>query len=154
MHELDHALQHYGVKGMKWGVRRTKEQLSKSAKSGVQTYKKKRKESLDKYHDKKRNKKRYIRDYEKHFKKTNDHYKSVSRARGTATNRNIKRGVVATPAVLYTGLVAARTFHLLTTDPEAVMAGKNIVQAFKDSPIRYVDGAKMTNVINGNIMAR
>lgn len=33
------------------------------------------------------------------------------------------------------------------TSPESIRRGKNIIQAIKRSPIRYVDGKKITNIV-------
>lgn len=143
--ELDDILLHFGKKGMKWGVR-------KAIKGHVKKRKAKQKATLDKYHEKKKGKKTYTRMYNKNFKKTKgNHYKSVRNTRNVIRARNrsaaIKIVAATAPIAIKHGSVIVKSMHGMATSPQAVRTGKNIIQAAKRSPIRYVDGRKMTNVI-------
>jgi len=72
---LDDILQHYGVKGMKWGVRRSEKQLRKSRKEKMA-------ERLDRVHDKrmKVGNDAYSKTYDHHIKKGASKSKAVSLA--------------------------------------------------------------------------
>lgn len=43
--------------------------------------------------------------------------------------------------------MAGKAAYSAATSPESIRRGKNIIQAIKRSPIRYVDGKKMTNIV-------
>lgn len=142
MHELDEFIQHAGVKGMKWGVRKKITQVSKKID-----------ESNQRLHDKKMSKsKKYQKTYAKHLKKTKgDAAKaqnlSVDKHRAKQLKR-VERAIKLTPAAVAAGKIIVSGVRSAATSPQAIRAGKNIVQAMKGSPLRYVDGASMKNVIN------
>lgn len=153
MYELDDIVQHYGVKGMRWGVRRTKAQLQKAAKGHIKRRNAKERKKLDDYHEKKMAKNDgYVRAY-KHLreKKNTKHYAAVRKIRdGAIAQRNNLLGqaaVIASPFIMNRGAIAAKQLYNFSTDPVNVRRGKNIVQAVKRSPLRYVDGKTMTNVV-------
>ena len=153
VHELDEMLQHHGVKGMKWGVRRSAAQLRKSVKTHIKKRNAKEKKILDEYHEKRSQKSNsYKRAYNTQLKKQGSHYAAVrklKKQRDEARNYVIKKAVImASPLIIQGGQKAASKFYDFATDPATVRAGKNIVQAMKNSPIRYVDGDAMTNVVD------
>jgi uncharacterized protein (UPF0303 family) len=56
----------------------------------------------------------------------------------------VTAGIMAKPAISK----AAKAAGKAARNPENIRRAKNVVQALKRSPIRYVDGSKMKNVIN------
>jgi hypothetical protein len=152
---LDDSLQHYGVKGMKWGVIRNK--VQKSVKAHVKKRNAKERATLDKYHEKRINKsKSYKQAYNRRTKGEKGktparHYAAVRSIK--AQNDKVKRAVIlktaalAAPLVMDKGRKLASKASDFASNPDNIRKGKNIIQAIKRSPIRYVDGKKMTNVV-------
>lgn len=169
MNELDEVIQHFGVKGMKWGVKRAKSQLSKAGK-GVRNHlrakAKKKNDRLikiaDKYHEKNKNKRIYKRQYERNLKRFEKRgkYKDPHRRAVLQTRRdvaNAKRAIlysltpIAAPVVAkgtVVGLKYAGAAYRKTMTPSNVIAGKNILQAMKNSPVRYADVSKYKDIID------
>ena len=168
MDKLDDTLQHYGVKGMKWGVRRSKEQLSKARKKVGDHFRaraRKKNERLkkiaDKYHEKNKGKRTYKKHYQRNLQKFEKRgYKSAHHEAVLQTRREVraaKRAIVysvtsiAAPAVASLavgGMKTAGKLYRNTVTPENIRRGKNVIQAMKNSPIRYVDSKMMKNIIN------
>ncbi len=145
MDKLDEALQHYGIKGMRWGVSRTKSQIRASKMS------KKEKAALDKYHESRKNKTSYQKAYKNQFKKTKNHYeavKQVSKHQTVKTVMGARAAIMMSPLLLDQGAKIYRGIKHATMNPDNIRKGKNVIQAIKRSPIRYVDGSKMKNVVN------
>lgn len=147
--ELD-VLQHAGVKGMKWGVIRKKIQTAGRA------HNRKRSEKIKaanaKFHEKRKNKPRYKRIYNAQLKRNKgNHEKTVSQIRSATarTNRTllINGAIAASPFIKAAGKTVVRKAAKMASDPANIRRGKNIIQAIKRSPIRYVDGKAMTNVV-------
>lgn len=154
----DH-LQHHGVKGMKWGVRRARKALSSAGKSTAKALNKardKHRSKVDAYHEKNKNKTMYKLSYNHHKRSAkgktaeDKHRWAVRSARAEAKmNKALLTSAAATG--LMTSKTVRNTVYGLAkkaTSPEAVRLGKNIVQAAKRSPVRYVDGKTLKNVVN------
>lgn len=136
--ELDDVLQHFGVKGMRWGVLRPRIATS------VKTRKAHTKASLEKFHESNQNKKSYKKAYKKYSKRSKDHLTAVKKARKHVVQSRAKKINFALKTAAVLTPLAARQL----TKPENIRRGKNLYEAFKGSPIRYVDGSKFTNVVD------
>lgn len=146
MEELEEYLQHHGVKGMKWGVIRSK--VKGAYAKSHQSRENRKKAAINQKHDlNMKISKSYGKAYNKSMAKNGNHYKSIAVARQAVGRRK----VAAMAAIIYgvpaAGKVAGKAYRT-ATNPSTIRLGKNIVQAMKNSPLRYVDGAKMKNVIN------
>lgn len=144
-------LKHYGVKGMKWGVIRSK--IQKVNKSHIKKRNIKEKASLEKYHEKNKNNPKYKKAYKKHSSETKTQVAAIRRTRNEMKKQNAdskKRieTIVVSSVVIAKGVTATALVARSLATPSNIRRGKNIVQAIKRSPIRYVDGSKMKNVIN------
>ena len=141
-------LQHAGVKGMKWGVRK---KVAAKVGTFVKERKAKKEAKINDYHEKNKGKKLYGMMYRSHKYSTKD---PLERKRlAMMDTRQTKAGLASAgvKAAIGVSLVAARA----ATRPENIRKAKNLVQAMKGSPIRYVDGKTMTNVVsNGFKMIR
>lgn len=144
MNELDEILKHAGVKGMKWGVRKT---VAKAGKAVNRSLNKRRAKSLANVttkHEKYMSNKKYSKDYNSALKRTG----SKATAMRTAQYLRRNRRETMSRAVLGVSLAGASKAYKFATKPETIRAGKNVVQTLKKSPVRYVDGSTFTNVIN------
>lgn len=172
MENLDGTLKHWGVKGMKWGVRRSDKQLAKARGNKPKKSLKKRigdvararirkktaqmTKIADKYHEKHKNKGVYKRQYERNLKKTKgDHRKAVLQTRNDIRNAQtavlrstspIWGPAVAKGAVL--GLRYAGSAYRSVATPSNIIKGKNVIMAMKNSPIRYADISKYKDIID------
>lgn len=157
----EELLKHHGIKGMKWGVRRDKKRAA------INTYKKTKSEIKADYKSGKIKKSVYkerIREAQhKRNMVTSFVYKNsyaISKSKGL--NHVTARSHARTDLAIVNGLKAGVTAYAITSiaapavgagarlaaNPATIRAGKNIIQAMKGSPIRYVDGRTMQNVIN------
>lgn len=137
MEELEDILQHVGVKGMKWGKR-------KSGTTGG-----KRKRSVEKYHELNKDKKFYKDAYAKNLKRTKgNHHKAVLITQVDA-RKNAMKKIGYTVAAVKVASKLSKAVKMVASSKvgdeigqSVKRRGKNIVLAAKRSPIRYVDGRK------------
>jgi hypothetical protein len=165
------VLQHYGVKGMKWGKRKLSEKLAdvkaqgaarkeriksdantaRRRKKGEITRKQANEERWASFHKEQSVNKHYKKSYDKLKSKGMDDKKAMRRAYNQVLARKkAQRALMTKVAVggIAAGKVGIKVGKSLASNPDVIMKGKNLVQAMKRSPIRYVDGKKMKNVIN------
>jgi hypothetical protein len=131
--EDEETLQHHGVKGMHWGVHKKVKQMVKNhrAKQNKRVL-----EAHDKLH--KRNK-TYKKLYEQNSKRYKTHLTAARKAQ--VQLKAIQRSKVQMAE-------AAKVVGKAASNPDNIRKAKNVAQALKRSPIRYVNGAAMKNVIN------
>lgn len=161
MSELEEVLQHHGVKGMKWGVRKLTDTINKRTTKRIARLK----EGADKYHEKNKNKRVYKKLYSRNLKKFEKRYANkpgkdadmMAKLAAREHIRKVKLGKINAGITLASYAAVADstmgrnyTGRLLkkVTSPEAIRAGKNVINAIKRSPVRNVDGASFTNVVN------
>ena len=157
MHELDEFLQHHGVKGMKWGVRRAVSSAGKALNRNMNKRRARETESLGRYHEKRKNSKVYKLNYNYHKKRAKGtpeqkHMRAVANVRRESFNKKVMLGMALTPAasksVQIAGKALVKGVAKVATSPEAIRAGKNVINAIKRSPVRVVDGKTLKNVID------
>lgn len=149
----DDTLQHHGVKGMHWGVHKGK--IKAAIKNHVTKVRQKQNKRVLAYHEKNMNKsKTYTRLYKKHAKVYKTHLGAAQKAvqqhleiKRARVKLGVHAAVLASPMLAKGAKVAANAAHKAATNPDNIRKAKNVVQAMKRSPIRYVDGKKMTNVV-------
>lgn len=144
MQDVDDILKHAGIKGMKWGVRKSVSNAGKAVKGQANKNRAKSRTLVASRHEKYMSNKKYARDYSRSLKRTGNKLTAMRTAQHLRRNRN---GVI-TRAALSAGLLGASNAYKFATKPETIRAGRNLVQAAKKSPIRYVDGSTLSNVIN------
>jgi hypothetical protein len=142
-------LTHYGVKGMKWGVVRSKIRKVVKARRAKQN-----KQVLDR-HEKNKDKKTYKKLYSQNSKRYKSHLGAARKTQEQLADRNRKKVALALSVGTRVAIAASPQIKRATNaaanaarNPDNIRKAKNVVQAMKRSPIRYVDGKKMTNVIN------
>ena len=157
MHELEEFLQHHGVKGMKWGVRRAVSKAGKALNKNMNNRRAKQEAKLSAYHEKRKNSKVYKLNYNYYKKQAKGtpeqkHKRAVMNVARDNYHKKIMLGMALTPVASKSFQVAGKALvkgvHKAATSPEAVRAGKNIINAVKRSPVRVVDGATMKNVVD------
>lgn len=141
-------LQHVGVKGMKWGVRRKERnvknrKIKADIKSGKVDKSTGKAQMLNNYHKSKKKgilNATYQNDYQQARTAGVPHLKAVSRAKISSRASNAM--ILGMGAVGVTGLAGqgAGAAYRKATSPEAIRAGKNIINAVKKSPIRHFEG--------------
>lgn len=158
-------LEHFGVKGMKWGVRKEYEPVSarKLAKSTLQKVGKalgernaRRTKKQDAFHDKKmKSSKMYKAMYE-----TTPKYRSVkgrdrirqqsAKAQYRSLQLNVAAMVVGgtlTAASSKKGQKAITAVSDFVITGQAQKIGKNVLNSVTGNPLRYVNAANMKNVV-------
>lgn len=139
---VEEILQHAGIKGMKWGIRKKIQKAGRGLGRKLSANRKAKIEKQHKYHEKNKNKKSYSRKYNLNLKLSKgNHNKAVALTVSQARSSRNTKIILAT-------IVAAKAAKIVASRPESVRMGKNIVQAFKGSPLRYVNGSKFKNVID------
>lgn len=147
--DLEDILLHYGVKGMKWGVVRSKIQKTVKARRAKQN-----KKVLER-HEKLKNNKTYKKLHAQNSKRYKTELGAARQSqRQLAEIRRNKTALalaVATKATILSAPLILKGMDSVADaarNPDNIRRAKNVVQAMKRSPIRYVDGKKMKNVIN------
>ena len=161
-------LKHYGVKGMKWGVRKARDvvrtQKAKHAER-VKKYDANVKAKAEAHYEKNKNKRSYKRMHasnlkeleRKHKNNPSKDVKTLAKIQTRREFREIKTRKAIAGALIVSQLVQAdilygenRTGKFVNKmmSPDNIRSGKNIMQAAKRSPVRYVDGKKIKNVVN------
>jgi hypothetical protein len=144
----EETIQHHGVKGMHWGVRG-------KVQKAVKAHRAKQNQRVLDYHEKNKGKKAYKKLYSHNSKRYKSHLAAARKTREQVAAIHRQRAVIATK--LAVGLVAANRHGIAkgvnsaknaVKNPDNIRKAKNVAQALKRSPIRYVDGSKMKNVIN------
>jgi hypothetical protein len=142
------TIQHHGVKGMHWGVRKKVQKMVKAHRV------KQNKKVLDR-HEKHKDKKTYKKLYEGNSKRYATHLAAARKTQQQVAEINRQRvKLAATAALLVAPHVAphiakaTNAASKVASNPDNIRKAKNVAQALKRSPIRYVDGKKMKNVIN------
>lgn len=167
MHSLlddpDEILQHFGVKGMHWGKRlkargaARKERIKSDAdtvrrrKKGEITRTQAKDEKWQSFHKEQSNNKHYKKEYDRLKAKGIDDKKAMRAAYQVAQTRkkaNIQLAVTATVVGLKFANAGVKIGKEAANNPDNIRKAKNVAQALKRSPVRYVDGSKMKNVIN------
>lgn len=151
MKELDEIMLHAGVKGMKWGVVKTR--AVKSIKGHIKKSNAKSRVKDEKFHEKKKNNKKYKKVYNANLKAAKgNHKKAIARTRSAYVQRKRVMALTVTaktlPAAVTTGKIIVAASKAYAKSPQGIRKGKNIVNAMKGNPLRYVDGAAMRNVVN------
>lgn len=149
---LEDILQHHGVKGMKWGKYTAK--VKNAVKSHVKAHRAKQNQKVLDHHEKNKEKKTYKKLYEHNSKRYKTHLQAARKTREQVAAINKQRAIIATKiAVGVAGAQrhniakAAKVVSKAATNPDNIRRAKNVVQAVKRSPIRYVDGKAMKNVV-------
>lgn len=145
MEELEEYLQHHGVKGMKWGVIRSK--VKGAYTKSHEKSRARRNATVDRKHNANMRMKSYSKAYNKSMAKNGNHHKSIAIARQSVGRKKVAALAAIVYGVPAAGKIAGEVYRT-ATHPSTIRLGKNIVQSMKNSPLRYVDGAKMKNVIN------
>lgn len=147
--EDEETLQHHGVKGMHWGVRKKVQKM-------VKEHRAKQNKRLLESHDKlvKKNK-TYKKLYAHNSKRYKTHLGAVQKAHMQLGQLRRQRAhligtaaVLAAPHLLPHVAKATNAAANAARNPENIRKAKNVAQALKRSPIRYVNGKEMKNVIN------
>jgi hypothetical protein len=145
--ELEDILQHHGVKGMHWGAR-------KRIQAVVKAHRARQNQKILDYHEKNKNKKLYKRLYNFNSRRYASHLAAARKTKEQVHRVHKQRATLATAVAIH---VAAANYHHLAKgakvigkaaqNPDNIRRAKNVVQAIKRSPIRYVDGKAMKNVV-------
>lgn len=165
--ETEDILKHVGVKGMKWGVRKAANNVKTAVRNRTEKKNQRLKQVADRYHEKNQKSKVYSRQYARNLKAMKTryekkgvksetiHYRAVLKTRKehmAAKRQLLALAIPLAAPVAAKGIVAGQTavsrMSYKATSPEAVRAGKNLVNAMQRNPVRYVDGSKLKNVIN------
>lgn len=146
--EFEDTLQHHGVKGMHWGVR-------KKVQKAVKAHRAKQNKRVLDYHEKHKGKKLYGKLYAQNSKRYKSHLAAARKSREQVFAVRAQQAKVA--AIVGVAVASQNKHHIakaskvlgkVAQNPDNIRKAKNVVQALKRSPIRYVDGKKMKNVIN------
>jgi hypothetical protein len=124
--KTEDILQHAGVKGMKWGVRKSIDNVRTGAKAKSKNREAKRKEVADKYHNKHKDNSRYKKLYEKNSKIYN-HTTAVLVSRKKIRRQKRIRA--------YQALTIALTVYSRATTPEAKALGRKMVSEYRDHTV-------------------
>jgi hypothetical protein len=133
---------------MHWGKHKAK--VQSAVKGHVAKVREKQKVKVQAYHEKHKANNTYKKLYDKHKAKGKAHLEAAKNAMVQhlkVQRARVKLGVhvaVAASPLLVKGAKAA---HKVATNPDNIRKAKNVAQAMKRSPIRYVDGKKMANVV-------
>jgi hypothetical protein len=147
--EDEETLQHHGVKGMHWGIHKKVKQMVKNhrAKQNKRVL-----EAHDKLH--KRNK-TYKKLYEQNSKRYKTHLTAARKAQvqlkaiqRSKVQMAVGAGLMLAPHLAPHVGKAAKVVGKAASNPDNIRKAKNVAQALKRSPIRYVNGAAMKNVVN------
>jgi hypothetical protein len=146
--EDEETLQHHGVKGMHWGTRKRIQQV-------VKAHRAKQNQKVLDYHEKNKAKKTYKRLYDMNAKRFKTHLGAAKKTQQQIKAIQIQRARMvigaaglAAPHLAPHVAKAANAVNKAAHNPDNIRKAKNVVQALKRSPLRYVDGSKMKNVVN------
>lgn len=154
-YDLDDVIEHYGVKGMKWGVRKKVGKAVEKTTIAVGKQIKKRRDKQDAYHDKRmKSSKAYKLVYEGTLP-------TVSRGRDRKRQKAAKatyRGLQANVAMMVVGgaLAAAsskngqraiKAVSNFVVSGQAQKIGKNVLNTVMGNPLRYVNAENMKNIV-------
>jgi hypothetical protein len=160
--ELEDVLKHYGALGMKWGRRKQRnerlKELGRAKKETVRKLKRKeitrkqaKQEMIDNLHKYTKGNKYYDKEYSIRVKQGQSHNRAVRGAHRrvkVVKASKIKIGVAAAIIGAKVGSTIVKKSYNVAISPESIRMGKNIMMAAQRSPLRYVDGSKMTNILN------
>lgn len=153
-------LQHYGKKGMKWGVRKRIQETGRNINRSLNERRAKKnaklKERLNAYHDKRKGEKKYQSQYNQAIRRYKDkdkgHLRAVARVRQATTQNRVNNlaltAAILSPTLIGLGNMATSSARKFATNPENIRRGKNIILAMKRSKFRYADAAKFTRGVN------
>jgi hypothetical protein len=146
--EDEETLQHHGVKGMHWGAHKRIQKI-------VKAHRAKQNQKVLDYHEKNKAKKTYKRLYDMNSKRFKTHLAAAKKTQQQIRAIQVQRAKMvvgaaglAAPHLAPHIVKAANAVNKAAHNPDNIRKAKNVVQALKKSPIRYVDGSKMKNVVN------
>lgn len=147
--EDEETLLHFGVKGMHWGVRKKVSKMVKNHRA------KRNKRVLDAHEKLNKKNKTYKKLYAHNSKRYKTHLGAARKSLVQLNQINKQRiglaitaASLAAPHVLPHVAKGASILGKAAQNPDNIRKAKNVAQALKRSPIRYVDGKMMKNVIN------
>ena len=154
-YDLDEIIEHYGVKGMKWGVRKKVGNAVEKTTIAIGKKIKKSRDKKDAYHDKKmKSSKTYKLVYEgtpPTVSKGRDRKRQkAARATYRGLQLNVATMVVGgTLAVAGSknGQKAIKSASNFVVSGQAQKIGKNVLNTVIGNPLRYVNAENMKNVV-------
>lgn len=148
------VLRHHGVKGQKWGVRRKVQKAGLAANRVLNSNRQKSQQKAQALYDKNVRRSNlnpakyvYASNYVKARNQGQTHDQAVRSTRTALNLSKVAAVALASPLVAEKGSQIVNKLSREITRPENIRKGKNIIQAIKRSPIRYVNGRAMQNVI-------
>lgn len=147
--EDEETLQHHGVKGMHWGVRKKVQKMVKNRRA------KQNKRVLDSHEKLNTKNKTYKKLYAYNSKRYKTHLAAARKSQiqlGQLRKQKVGLAIsvagLAAPHLAPHIAKATNAAAKAARNPENIRRAKNVVQTLKRSSIRYVDGKAMKNVIN------
>lgn len=157
--DLEDVLLHFGVPGMKWGVRRRQAKVAKRdrrkatkdisnrLKSGQISKTQAKTLKTQAYHKQRSVNKTYRTEYNNGIKKGLTPKKAMAVAnKHLRAEKTVNAYALANAAIVTVS--ALRIAQIATSRPDGIMKRKNVVEAMKRSPLRYVDGKKIKDFMD------